>query len=111
MKRIHTSIESVKTDILNFYKADKHHFIVMNAVILEEKIEIQWFFADYEAPGEVTVFFALVNPTDELPSIKEIIPSAWVSEAELVDLLDLNIENTNKGFVLETDSETAPLRK
>lgn len=111
MKRIQTTIESLKTDIFSFYKPEQHHFIVMNAVDLEEKMEIQWFFAEYKAPGDITVFFTLINPSDILPSIKEIVPSAWVAEAELVDLLDINIENTTKGFVLETDSETAPLRK
>jgi len=29
----------------------------------------------------------------------------------LVDLLGVDIEDTQKGFVLEMDSETAPLRK
>ena len=43
--------------------------------------------------------------------MKSIIGSAWVAESELVDLVDINIENTEKGFVLEADSEYAPLRK
>jgi len=47
----------------------------------------------------------------EIPSITDIVPSAWVAEAELVDLIDIKIENTEKGFVLEPDSETGPLRK
>ncbi len=111
MKRIETSIENVKKEIWNFYKPDQHHFIVMNAVDLGEKIEVQWFFCDYAQPCGVTAFCTQVQPTEEIPSIKDIISSAWVAEAELVDLIDINIENTQKGFVLETDSEIAPLRK
>ena len=111
MKRIETTIQNVKADIAIFYKYDKHHFIVMNAVDLGEKIEVQWFFSDYDYPCEVTAFCAQVEPNEEIPSMKDIISSAWVAESELVDLVDINIENTEKGFVLESDSEFAPLRK
>jgi len=111
MRRIETVIENLKSDIADFYKPDQHHFIVMNAVDLGEKIEVQWFFSDYAAPYEITAFCAQILPTQEIPSLKEIISSAWVAEAELVDLIDINIENTAKGFVLEPDSETGPLRR
>jgi ech hydrogenase subunit D len=111
MNRIDTTIQNVKADIAGFYKYNKHHFIVMNAVELGEKIEIQWFFSDYDYPCDTTAFCAQVLPNEEIPSIKDIISSAWVAEAELVDLIDINIEGTAKGFVLEDDSEFAPLRK
>lgn len=111
MKKVETTIESLKRDIGNFYRPDKHHFIVMNAVDLGEKLEVQWFFSDYDPPYDVTTFYTLIEPQEELPSIKEIISSAWVAEAELVDLIDIHIEGTEKGFVLEEDSEMAPLRK
>ncbi|HEX6913729.1 MAG TPA: NADH-quinone oxidoreductase subunit C [Chitinophagaceae bacterium] len=111
MKRIETTIGTVKKDIGNFYQFDKQHFIVMNAVDLGEKLEIQWFFSDYNSTGEVTAYCAQVNPGDEIPSLKSIIPSAWVAEAELADLMDIKIEDTARGFVLEPDSEPAPLRK
>ena len=111
MKRIDTTIQNVKADIVAFYQYDKQHFIVMNAVDLGQKIEVQWFFSDYDYPCEVTAFCAQIEPTDVVPSMKDFIASAWVAEAELVDLIDINIENTEKGFVLEADSEYAPLRK
>jgi ech hydrogenase subunit D len=111
MKRIDTTIQNVKIDISGFYKYDKHHFIVMNAVDLGQKIEVQWFFSDYDQPCEITAFCVQIEPAEVIPSIKDIISSAWVAEAELVDLIDINIENTEKGFVLEADSEFAPLRK
>ena len=111
MKRINTTIQNVKGDIAAFYQYDKHHFTVMNAVDLGQKIEVQWFFSDYDFPCDVTAFCTQIEPNEVVPSIKDIIASAWVAEAELVDLIDINIENTKKGFVLEADSEYAPLRK
>jgi NADH:ubiquinone oxidoreductase subunit C len=111
MKRIEISIENLKTDISNFYNQEKHHFVVMNAVDLGEKIEVQWFFCDYEPPCAITAFCTQIQPTNEIPSIRDLISSAWVAEAELVDLMDIKIENTSKGFVLEPDFESGPLRK
>ena len=111
MNKVETSIDSLKKDIGEFYRPDKQHFIVMNAVDLGEKLEVQWFFSDYDPPYDITTFYTLIEPQQEIPSLKEIITSAWVAEAELVDLIDVRIEGTEKGFVLEGDSETAPLRK
>jgi len=111
MKRIESTIKTVKADIASFYEYDKHHFIVMNAVDMGPKIEVQWFFSDYEYPCEVTAFCVQIDPTEQVPSLKDMIASAWVAEAELVDLIDINIQDTEKGFVLEPDSEFAPLRK
>jgi NADH:ubiquinone oxidoreductase subunit C len=111
MKRIETTPETLKTDIGNFYNVENHHFIVSNIVDLGEKLELQWFFCDYEHPGTVTMFVMQTDPTIQIPSICEIVPSAWVGEAELVDLMGVNIENAKKGFVLEDDFDGAPLRK
>jgi len=111
MKRIETTIEKVKRDIDHFYQPELYHFVVMNAVDLGEKIEVQWFFSDYAEPFETTAFCAQMTPDVEIPSITDIVPSAWVAEAELVDLIDIKIENTSRGFVLEPDFESGPLRK
>ena len=112
MNRIETSFDNLKKDITAFYKPEAHHFITMNGVDLgNNEIEYQWFFCDYAFPSPITMFVAKANAEVQVPSIKEIIVSAWVPEAELVDLLDVHIEGTQKGFVLEQDSETAPLRK
>ncbi len=111
MKRIETSLENVKDDIGNFYKPDMHHFMVMNAVDLGEKIEVQWFFSDYANPSNIIAFCVQINPNVEIPSIRDIVESSWVAEAELVDLMNIKIQNTAKGFVLESDFESGPLRK
>jgi ech hydrogenase subunit D len=112
MKKIDTSLEKLRSDIANFYRFDQHHFIVMNGVDLgNEKMELQWFFCDYAHPCETTMFQTIAGSNDLIPSIKDIVLPAWVAEAELVDLLGLNIENTSKGFVLEDDFDGAPLKK
>lgn len=111
MKKIETTLETLKKDIAGFYRPELHHFMVMNAVDLGEKMELQWFFCDYAPPYEITTFYALINPETEIPSIRDIVLSSWVAEAELVDLMNIKIENTANGFVLEPDFETGPLRK
>jgi len=111
MNKIETNSKQLKTDIRNYYNPELHHFMVMNAVDLGGKIEVQWFFSDYAAPYAITVFSAVIEPDAEIPSITDIITSSWVAEAELVDLMDIKIENTVKGFVLEPDFESGPLRK
>lgn len=111
MNKIETTLDKVRSDIGSFYKFDKHHFIVMNANDLGEKIEVQWFFHDYEDARNVTMFWLQCNDTDLIPSINDSVASAWVAESEIADLLGLDIENAIEGFVLEHDSPIAPLRK
>ncbi|MBE2231626.1 MAG: NADH-quinone oxidoreductase subunit C [Chitinophagaceae bacterium] len=111
MKKIETSLATLKNDLASFYNPAEHHFMVMNAVEMGEKMEVQWFFCDYAHPCETTCFFTLIERGEEVPSIKDIVDSAWVAEAELVDLMNINVENTAKGFVLEPDFESGPLLK
>jgi len=111
MNKIETTIPTLKDDLRQFYDAGKHHFIVMNAVEVGPLMEVQWFFSDYAHPCEITTFYAMIDPATEVPSIRDIVESAWVAEAELVDLMNIVIENTAKGFVLEPDFESGPLLK
>lgn len=111
MKKILTTPETLKADIGRFYQESAHHFIVMNAVEVNDQMEIQWFFCGYDPPSETICFYMLIPPAALIPSISSIVPSAWVAEAELSDLMNVNIENTEKGFVLEPDSAAGPLRK
>ena len=112
MKKIETTLETLQADIAGFYKPTEHHFMVMNAVELpDNKMDLQWFFCDYAHPCDVTVFNTQAPNDVEIPSIKSVVASAWVAEAELVDLMDIKIEGAQKGFVLEPDFESGPLRK
>lgn len=112
MNKIETSFETLKQDIGAFYKVDAHHFITMNAVDLgNDEIEYQWFFCDYEYPCAETIFTATANASTVVPSIREVVEPSWVPEAELADLMGVEVENAEKGFMLEVDSDEAPLRK
>ncbi len=111
MKKIETTLADLRRDISTFYKPDLHHFMVMNAVETGEQMEVQWFFVDYAHPCETTCFYAMIGRNEVVPSIKDIVVSAWVAEAELVDLMNIQVENTAKGFVLEPDFESGPLLK
>lgn len=111
MNRIDTTFETLKQDVAAFYQPQKHHFIAMNGTDLGNEIEYQWFFCDYEYPCAITAFYAKSTPDTVVPTLRHIVEPAWVAEAELVDLLDINIEETEKGFVLEPDSMPGPLRK
>lgn len=109
MKKTETTIATLREDIGNFYHPNLHHFMVMNAVETGDQMEVQWFFADYAPPAEITCFYTLIDRNTEVPTIRDIVESAWVAEAELVDLMNINIESTAKGFVLEPDAADAPL--
>lgn len=111
MNKIETTLATLKKDIAAFYKPGTQHFMVMNAVDLGGKIELQWFFSEYKHPYASTCFYTVMAPEEEVPSIRDIVASAWVAEAELADLLNIRIEGTEKGFVLEPDFEAGPLRK
>jgi NADH:ubiquinone oxidoreductase subunit C len=112
MTRIETNFETLKNDIAVFYKPDLHHFITMNAVDLgNDEIEYQWFFCDYAYPCAETVFVTKAAANITVPSIREVVEPAWVAEAEICDLMGVEIENAEKGFMLEVDSDAAPLRK
>ncbi len=111
MKKIATALDTLKADIQLFYQPQLHHFMVMNAVDLGDQMEVQWFFCDYAYPCAMTVFYAVIQPEREIPTIRDIVASAWVAESELADLMNIKIEQTQKGFVLEPDSESGPLRK
>lgn len=111
MKKIETTLADLRKDLAAFYKPELHHFMVMNAVETGDQMEVQWFFADYAHPCETTCFYTLIGREEIVPSIKDIVLSAWVAEAELVDLMNINVENTAKGFVLEPDFESGPLLK
>lgn len=111
MKKIETTLANLKSDIAAFYKAEEQHFMVMNAVDLGDKMEVQWFFSAYDPPYETTCFYAMMAPEEEVPTLRDIVLSAWVAESELADLMNIRIERTEKGFVLEPDFESGPLRK
>lgn len=111
MKKIETTLVRAHAAVREFYDVNRHHFIAMNAIDLGDKLEVQWFFADYEPPGEVTAFVTFAAYDDIIPSLCDVVTSAWVAEAEFFDLFGVKVEGHEKGFVLEKDSPETPLRR
>ena len=111
MKKIETNSNDLLKDIGAFYDYKTCHFITVNGVDLGDKMEIQYLFTRYGSHEEVVCYFLNMNYEEEIPSIVPLIPSAYMGEGEVVDMFDIKIENINKGLLLESDSEQAPLRK
>lgn len=94
-----------------FYDYKKHHLSCVNATDLgNEKVKLQWIFAHYEIINEYTIFVAFTNYDTNVPTITKIVPSAVMSEMEIVDLFGLKIDETPKGLYLDEKSPMNPLR-
>jgi NADH:ubiquinone oxidoreductase subunit C len=58
---------------------------------------------------EIVIFYDEIDYTQIIPSIVEIIPSAIISQRELVDMFGVSIEGSEKGLYLDEDSLQMPL--
>ena len=111
MKKIEVALEDVREKILEFYDEKKWHFLTLNGVGLEyNRLEVQWIFSRYEALDEVIIYFSQIGYEDIVPSIVDIIPSAIISQRELVDMFGVMVEGSEKGLYLDEDSVQEPLR-
>ena len=110
MKKIRLTLEDIKVKVAEFYDAKVWHFITLNALLIEnDKIEIQWMFSKYESLEDIVVYYVEVERDVEIPSIEEIVPSATISQREIVDMFGIKIENSEKGLYLDKDSIEMPL--
>ena len=110
MKKIEVSLESVRDSIKEFYRPTVYHFLTLNGVALDEtKTEIQWIFSKYGEVDSSMMFYTIVNQDDVIPSIADIIPSAIISQREIVDMFGIEIEGSEKGLYLDEDSLQKPL--
>lgn len=110
MKKIQSSLESIVADIKSFYDEKKWHFMTLNGVaISDEIIEIQWMFSKYEALDDIYVYYIQASYKDIIPSIVDIVPSAIISQREIVDMFGLHVEGSESGLYLDKDSKQAPL--
>ncbi len=110
MKKIRFSLESIVDEIKEFYDYKAWHFLTINGVALpENKLEIQWIFSKYEALDDVVVYYVECDYKDLIPSVVEIIPSAEISQREIVDMFGVKVEGSEKGLYLDEDSLQAPL--
>ena len=110
MKKIKINLSSVREKIDSFYDEKMWHFLTLNGVALEnEKIEIQWIFSMYEAMDEIVIIYAEINQEDVVPSVVDMIPSAIISQREVVDMFGVEVEGSEKGLYLDEDSPQRPL--
>ena len=110
MIKIKVNLENVVDKIKEFYDEKVWHFITLNGVALEdEKIEVQWMFSKYESLDDVVVYYAEINQEDIVPSLVDIIPSAIISQRELVDMFGIEVDGSSKGLYLDKDSLQMPL--
>jgi NADH:ubiquinone oxidoreductase subunit C len=110
LKKIKTSLANLKNDLNQFYNKKEWSFLTLNALMIDSKqIEIQWIFSKYNSIDDVVIFFATTTKDDIVPSVVDIIPSATISQRELVDMFGIKIEDSEKGLYLDDDSLSAPL--
>jgi len=106
------TLDSVKDEIKAWYDENKYHYVTVNAVDNGDSLTIDWIFSEYGVKNKIYVFRAEGVAYDSvIPSLVEIIPCTWLSEWDLADMFDLNIENAVRGMFLEPEAPKAPLRK
>ncbi|MEA3383465.1 MAG: NADH-quinone oxidoreductase subunit C [Campylobacterota bacterium] len=110
INRTETNLQDVVKDITNFYDKKIWHFLTLNGVKLDEEYtEIQWIFTKYGVMEEIVMFYTKVKQDEIIPSIVDILPSAIISQREIVDMFGIEVENSQKGLYLDIDSEQMPL--
>lgn len=103
--------ETIREEIKNFYSPKVWHFMMINGADTGTDLEIQWVFSKFHEVNEMKIFSCNFAYDEPIPSIKDLIPVAWVSEAENKDLLGANFEETASYVFLEEDAPKTPLRK
>ena len=110
MRKIKVTLENIRENIKNFYDEKLWHFITLNGVALEDsKTEIQWIFSKYESLNDVIIYYVEINQEEVVPSIVDMIPSAIISQREIVDMFGIEIDGSEKGLYLDSDSIQMPL--
>ena len=110
MQKIEIKLDTLRDEIKKFYIPSVHHFLTLNGVAIDEtKTEIQWIFSKYGEVDSTMMFYTIVNQDDVIPSIVDIIPSAIISQRELVDMFGIEVEDSERGLYLDEDSLQKPL--
>lgn len=110
-RKIEIALENLLTELAAFYDAKVWHFITVNGIDLTGgKMELQWIFSKYAVKDEITLFYTVIEYETKIPSVVSLIPSATLSEREIVDMFGVDIEGAQKGLYLDEDSLTMPLR-
>lgn len=104
-------IENLKDSIKEFYDPRTWHFVTLNASDIGGICKLQWIFTKYETKEELKVFECDVPFDSTIPSVADIIPSAIMSEMEVVDLFGLKIDDVKSGLYLDETSVQTPLKE
>ena len=105
------SLSNIKEEIKQLYDYKIWHLLTLNDVVLDEnRLEVQWIFSKYETMDEIVIFYVEVDYTEKIPSILDILPSAIMSQRELVDMFGIEVEGSEKGLYLDKVSVVAPLK-
>ena len=110
INRIESRLNCIVESIEDFYDKKIWNFMTLNGVkVDEETTEIQWIFSKYGAIDEITIYFVNVKKDDVIPSVTHILPSAIISQREIVDMFGIKVQNSEKGLYLDEDSVSMPL--
>lgn len=112
MQKINTTLEHVYNDIQEFYDPRAWHFLTLNGIDAGEKgVILQWIFSQYGQKDMILIFELTCSYESRVPSMVTLIPSAFLSEREVVDMFGLHVEGATPGLYLDKDSKPSPLRR
>ncbi len=103
-------LKNLKQEVKSFYDKNSWHFVCLNADDINGNCKLQWIFSKYETKDEYMIFTTTISYETKVPSIMDIIPSAIMSEREVVDMFGIDIEGIDKGLYLDETSTKNPLR-
>jgi ech hydrogenase subunit D len=109
--RIESTLQTIVSDIKQNYNDANWRFCAVYAADLKDSLEVQWVFAPIGRKEELMIFVANAKYDELIPSISEIVQSAWIAEWELYEMMGVKVEGANKGLLLEPDAPINPLRK
>ena len=111
MNRTEITLETLHERVAAFYEPARWRFLTVNATDTGTALQIDWIFVPIGRREEPIVLGCVVDYETPLPSLREKIPAAALSEAEMLDLLGAQFEGAQSGLFLEPDAPRAPLRK
>ena len=109
--KIESSLQTILKDISLWLDNEKWRFSSVFAIDLKDSLQIKWVFAPIGLKEELMEFTAIAQYNEQIPSINSIVPSAWIAEWELHEMMGVSVENAKHGLFLEPDMLKAPLRK
>ncbi|KIM09316.1 MAG: NADH dehydrogenase [Sulfurovum sp. PC08-66] len=105
-----TTLLTVVDEIGAFYDASLWHFVTLNGNDLGEgRLMLQWIFSPYYAVDTLVIFETTTDYETIIPTVTSMIPSAIMSEREVVDMFGVEVVGAAKGLYLDGDSRTLPL--